>query len=159
MIKTRIIVPVTTDAEPAYRLAASVVDFDCDCRLIDYQPNGNPYAWPAFLADCLESDGGRPLFVVSEGYAVDSDKLLELADRPEQIMCGPWGFYMRPLDVVRNFVLIWFRRSFHAKVWDENIKAARRLTVDEAFTVTQNDMTGELTVACVDATEVGLKKC
>jgi hypothetical protein len=167
VISPRIIVPFkTADAAKATALAASVVDFDCDVRLVEWAPGDTALAWPGFISDSLDHDGivdeakgiRRPLLIVAEGYEIDSNQLMALADHPADVLHGDWGFFLKPSDVVRNFIVIWFRWCLNGKITPEN-ELTRKATVEEAFGLVRDDvMKAEVTVMKLAPAEAGLKK-
>ncbi len=164
MIRTRIIVPHrSTDAANATALAASVIGFDCECKLVVWSGVGK-LAWPGFVADCFDNEWfdrekrRRSMLIVRGGFIASSDQLAFLENHEAQILHGDWGFYMKPLDVVKNFALIWFRWCMNGKVDDEKAKTSRKATVDESFAIVKEELKEELTLKKLTPAEAGFKK-
>lgn len=172
MIRTRVILPHEPEAAAkALDLAAAVRQFDCDVRVIESSHLASGFNWPAFISDQLESEGieytrknravvktRRPLFIIRAGYEIESNNLTQMLGRADDILFGDWGVFLQPKDVVFNFCMIWFRRLFNGRLYDEQTQSTRPLTVDEAFEAVRDEMKSELTVTEVAPAEAGLRK-
>jgi len=171
VIRTRVILPHEPEAAAkALDLAAAVRKFDCDVRVIEAPQLTAGFGWPAFISDQLEAEGieytrknraviktRRPLFIIKPGFEIESNKLTQLIGHEDDILHGDWGAFLKPKDVVFNFCMIWFRRLFHARFYDEETKTTRPLTVDEAFETVREELKDELTVTELTPAEAGLK--